>query len=214
MTWLKSLTARIGISVCLALTGVAPSLSQERREPPPKPPKNQVPRPQNQGRSGPYRPYQQNVPQNPGAHAGQWLREHRSMSPEQQRRALENDPRFRGLPPQQQQRYREQLERFNRLPSEQQERVLNRMEVLEHLTPEQKAQVRDFHEQMQQLPQDRRQAVRNAIQSLRAMPPDARQRAIESDAYRQHFSPQERQMLDNASRLPLAPAEPGEQPEE
>ena len=101
------------------------------------------------------------------------------------------------------------------MPSEQQERVLNRMETWEHLTPEQKAQARDFHSQMQQLPPERQQAVRNAIQSLRAMPPEARQRAIESDAYRQRFSPQERQMLDGASRLPLAPAEPNEQgPEE
>jgi len=46
---------------------------------------------------------------------------------------------------------------------------------------------------------------------LRAMPPEARQRAIESEAYKNRFSPQERQMLNNASRLPLAPAEPNEQ---
>jgi len=204
------MTAWIAASVLgLALAGT-PSLAQERREEPPH--KNQVPRPEKQGRA-PYRP--NGAGQNPGAHAGQWLREHRNLTPEQQRRALESDPRFRNLPPQQQQRYREQLDRFNRMPAEQQERVLNRMETWEHLTPEQKSQAREFHQQMQQLPPERQQAVRNAIQSLRAMPPEARQRAIESDAYKQRFSPQERQMLDGASRLPLAPAEPNEQgPEE
>ena len=61
---------------------------------------------------------------------------------------------------------------------------------------------------MQQLPPERRQAVRNAIQTLRAMPPEARQRQIDSDAYKRQFTPQERNMLGGASKLPLAPAGP------
>ena len=85
------------------------------------------------------------------------------------------------------------------------------METWEHLTPEQKSQAREFHQQMQQLPPDRQRAVRNAIQSLRAMPPEARQRMIESPDFKNRYSPQERDMLDKASRLPLAPAEPNEQ---
>lgn len=59
--------------------------------------------------------------------------------------------------------------------------------------------------QYKSLPPDRRQAVHNAIQTLRAMPPDARQREIQSGRFSQ-FSPQERQVLNDASRLPLAPA--------
>jgi hypothetical protein len=46
------------------------------------------------------------------------------------------------------------------------------------------------------------------------MPPDARQRAINSEDFKKRFSPEERNMLDGASRLPLAPAEPSEAPEE
>jgi hypothetical protein len=57
------------------------------------------------------------------------------------------------------------------------------------------------------MPDDRRQAVRNAINALRAMPPDARQRAIDSGRFSQ-FSPEEREMLKGASKLPLAPPEP------
>jgi hypothetical protein len=49
--------------------------------------------------------------------------------------------------------------------------------------------------------------VRNAIQALRAMPPDARQRAIQSGRFSQ-YSPQERELLNGASQLPLAPAQP------
>ena len=42
------------------------------------------------------------------------------------------------------------------------------------------------------------------------MPPDARQRAIESEDFKKRFTPEERNMLDDASKLPLAPPEPAE----
>jgi len=188
------------VAVVMALAATTPSWAQNRHE---------VPRPQNQGH-----PQNQGRPQNQG-HSGEWLRQHRNLPPDQQRRALENDPRFRSLPPQRQQQLRNQLQRFNSMPPQQQDRMLHRMETWEHLTPEQKQQARQLHEQMQQLPPDRRQAIRNAVQTLRAMPPEARQRAIESDAYKNRFTPQERDMLNKASRLPLAPAEPNERgPEE
>jgi hypothetical protein len=83
------------------------------------------------------------------------------------------------------------------------------METWEHLSPEQKGQARQLHDQMQQLAPERRQAVTNEIQTLRGMPPAARQRALDSDAVKNRFSPQEQDMLNNASKLPLAaPAQP------
>ncbi len=66
--------------------------------------------------------------------------------------------------------------------------------------------------QFHSLPPDRQRAVRNAIQTLRSMPPDARQRAIQEGRFNQ-FSPQEQQILNNASRLPLAPAPNAGQPQ-
>ena len=89
-------------------------------------------------------------------HAGQWLRQHRNLTPEQQKKALENDPTFRNLPSQQQQHLRGQLQRFNSLPPAQQDRWLNRMETWEHLTPDQKQQARGLYRQWRQLPPDRR----------------------------------------------------------
>jgi hypothetical protein len=180
----------ITAALLLALAGTTASGAQ-----------NRVPHPQTQV-------HPQNQGQLHQGHAGEWLRQHRSLPPEQQRKALESDPRFRSLPPQRQQQLQNQLKRFNSMPPQQQDRMLRRMETWEHLTPAQKEQARQLHEQMQQLPPDRRQAIRNAVQSLRAMPPEARQRTIESDAYKSHFTPQELEMLNNASRLPLAPAEP------
>jgi len=127
------------------------------------------------------------------------------MPADQQRRALENDPSFRRLPRERQQEYEQRLQRFNSMPADRQQQVLRRMETWEHLTPQQKQEFRGVGSQFNSLPPDRRQAVRNAIESLRAMPPDARQREIQSGRFSQ-FSPQERQILNGASRLPLAPA--------
>jgi hypothetical protein len=42
------------------------------------------------------------------------------------------------------------------------------------------------------------------------MPPGQRQQIIESDRFKSQFSPQERDLLGSASRLPLAPAENGQ----
>ncbi len=190
----RPITVWLGMAALAAvLAGASPCLAaQNHRSEPPRPPAQS--RAANEGK--------------PGGHAGQWLRQHRNLPPEQQKRALQNDPQFRSLPPQRQQRYLNQLDRFNRMAPEQQQRVLNRMETWEHLTPEQKGQARELHSQMQELSPDRRQAVRKAVQALRAMPPEARQREINSDRYRNMFSPHERDMLNSASRLPLAPAEP------
>jgi hypothetical protein len=161
------------------------------------------PRPQFQPAPREYRPYQ---PPNQGHHSGQWLNHYRGLPPDQQRRALESDPQFRRLPSGRQQQLEQRLQRFNSLPPDRQQEVLRRMETWEHLTPQQKQEFRGVGAQFNSLPPDRRQAVRNAIESLRAMPPGAREHEIQSGRFRQ-FSPQERQILDGASRLPLAPSE-------
>jgi len=176
----------VGATLLLGLTTGIPSLAQNRRND-----RNQRPR--------------QQQPQ--GHHAGQWLRQYKDMPPDQQRRALESDPQFRNLPPERQQQLRGRLQRFSSMPPEQQQRVLNRMETWEHLTPDQKQQARQVYSQMQQLPPDRRQAMQTEINRLRAMPPDARQREIDSESNKSRFTPPERDLLNGASKLPLAPPE-------
>jgi hypothetical protein len=145
-------------------------------------------------------------PANKASHAGQWLRDNRNLSPAEQQKALENDPQFKKLPPQQQEQLRQRLQHFNQRTPEEQQKIIDRMDTWGHLTPEQKTEARQMHQQWQQLPADRRQAVQNAVKTLRTMPPEARQAAIDSPAYKSQFSPQERQILSGASKLPLAPA--------
>ena len=146
-------------------------------------------------------------------HSGDWLRRYKDLPPEEQERALKNDPAFQKLPPERQQMLRQRLQRFSNLPPEKQLQVLNRMETWEHLTPEQKDQARQIHAQMQQLPPDRQRMVRTAVRDLRAMPPSQREQVINSDRFKSMFSEHERGIMREVTRLPLAPPEEsGEQP--
>jgi hypothetical protein len=100
------------------------------------------------------------------------------------------------------------LQRFNSLPPQEQQRRLNRIETWEHLTPQQKTQARQLASQWQRLGPDRKQAMKSAIGDLRAMPPEQREQVLDSDRYKGMFSDQERNMLRETTRLPLAPAQP------
>jgi hypothetical protein len=91
------------------------------------------------------------------------------------------------------------------MPPEQQQRVINRMETWEHLTPGQKAEARDLFGRMRQLPPERKRMVQTAVRDLSAMPADQRERVIDSPRFKSMFSPDERDIMRRASRLPLAP---------
>lgn len=203
---------RIVFAFAMLVLAFVPVFAQNHKNDAPRPSREQ----RSESRPQPHyeapRPPRQYQPPAQGHHSGQWLSQHRGESPEQQRQALRNDRDFRRLPPDRQQKFEQRLQRFNSLPPERQERVLQRMETWEHLTQQQKQTFRNTESQFRSLPPDRRQAVKNAIESLRAMPPQARQRAIESGRFNQ-FSPQERQVLNDAAQLPLAPADSAPQPE-
>ena len=146
-------------------------------------------------------------------HAGDWLRRYKDLSPEEQRKALDNDPEFKKLPPQRQEALRLRLQRFSGLSSQQQQRILNRMEIWEHLTRDQKLQARTLFSQIQQLPLERRRTLALAIQDMRDMTPEQRTQLIQSDRYKGMFSDHERELLSGFARLPLAPGEGGQQPD-
>jgi hypothetical protein len=63
---------------------------------------------------------------------------------------------------------------------------------------------------MRTLPPDRQRQVTTAVRDLRAMPPDQREQVIDSPRFKSNFSDPEREMIRGAARLPLAPAEGGE----
>ena len=145
-------------------------------------------------------------------HAGDWLRRYKDLPPDEQERALRNDPDFQRLPRPRQQILLRRLQHFSSLPPEKQLQILNRMETWEHLTPEQKAEARRIHAQMQQFPPVRQWMIRKAVRDLRTMPPDQRDQVIDSPRFKSVFSDQERSVMREVTRLPLAPPEPEDAP--
>lgn len=143
-------------------------------------------------------------------HAGEWLRKYKDLPPDQQQKALDNDPDFRRLPPFRQQQLRFWLQRFSSLPPAQQQRILTRMEIWEHLTPEQKQQGRQLFAQLRELPILRRRMVLGAVTELRQLPPEQRKQVIDSKRYQQTYTPQERELLRGFAQLPLVPDEGGQ----
>jgi hypothetical protein len=51
------------------------------------------------------------------------------------------------------------------------------------------------------------------VRDLRAMPPGQREQIIDSARFRGIFSPEEREIMRGAARLPLAPPDGREEPE-
>jgi hypothetical protein len=148
----------------------------------------------------------------PGPHMGDWFRRNETLPPDQQLRKLEQNPDFQHLPPDRQQRLRERLQNFNSLPPQQKDRVLQRMETYERLSSEQQQRVHDLFRQYRDLPPDRRQELKRAFQQLGGMSPGERQRMLDSPAYRNNFSEQERGLLRGMSTIGITPGQPGPPP--
>ncbi len=141
-----------------------------------------------------------------GAHLGQWMQQHNSLSPQQQQQALGHEPGFNQLPQQTQQRMMQRLDRLNSMPAQKRERVISRNEALEQMTPQQRGTVRSAMGQLGALPQDRRRMVARSFRDLRNLPPQERNSALNSSEYRQQFSDEERGTLGNLlSVSPLLP---------
>jgi Protein of unknown function (DUF3106) len=201
----KNITGRLVVSILVATT-MLPILCVAQKVAPHAAPPRPAPTPQ-QHMSRP-----QTAPASQRGHAGDWLRRYKDLPPDEQERALQSDPAFQKLPPARQELLRQRLQHFSSLPPQQQLQMLNRMETWEHLTPEQKQQARQTFGEMRQLPPDRRRVVHKAIDDLRAMPADQRDQIINSDRFKGMFSDHEREIMRDATRLPLAPPDSGDQP--
>lgn len=213
MKWEGHIRGRLCAGL-LAMATLFPSLSWTQKSTPHPATPRPAPMPQ-QHMSRPQAPppaHPQAAPLQQQGHAGDWLRRYKDVPPEDQERVLQNDPAFQKLPPARQQLLLRRLQRFSSLPPDKQLRMLNRQDTFEHLTPEQQKRALQVFGQMRQLPPDRRRLVHKAIDDLRGMPPDQREQIINSDRFKGMFSDHERDVMRDATRLPLAPADSGDQP--
>ncbi len=142
----------------------------------------------------------------PPGHLGSWLNQHQNLAG--QEKLLRNDPNFNRLSPADQQRLMQQLRQVNQLPAGERERRLERAERIERMTPQERMQLAQSTRELRALPPDRQAQVSQAFRDLRGVPEDQRQTVIDSDRYRNQFSPEERGILTNLLR-----AEPYEPPQ-
>ena len=136
-----------------------------------------------------------------GRKMGDWLEAHKDLPPDQQMKALENDPAFKRLPPDKQEALRNRLRNFNNLPPEKREQALQRMQFLASLTQQQREQLRNASQQLKSLPQDRQVAVHKAVRHLRQMPPDERKQVLDSDRFKNTFSDQEQKLIGQLAEM-------------
>ncbi len=142
----------------------------------------------------------------PPGHLGAWLNEHRGVPIQQQEQMLRRDPSFSRLPKSDQQRLIQQLHRVDQMPEGQRERRLARAEALERLSPQQRAQVNLAARRWATMPAGRQTMMRQAFQDLRGVPPDQRDTVLNSERYKENFSPEERGILSDVLRVePYAP---------
>ena len=115
------------------------------------------------------------------------------MTPEQRQRALAK------LPPERRKRIQNRIEEFNRLPKEQQQQLRERYHQFLQLPPEKQDLVRKEIRQFNQLPDERRQTLTKEFEQLRGMPDAERKSRLDSEDYKNKFSPEERQILQDLS---------------
>lgn len=154
--------------------------------------------------------------QKPGRRMGDWLQNHQDLPLDQQEKLLENDPSFKKLPADRQAALKERLQKFNSLSPERRERALQRMRFMASLSQEQRKEIREANQQLQKLPQNRRVMVHAAVRHLRRMPLQERQQTLQSDSFRNTFSPQEQNILKQLasieSSVPQSSESPAQQP--
>ena len=137
----------------------------------------------------------------PGNRLGDWLQSNKNLSPDQQEKALERDPKFKKLPPDRQAALKERLRKFNALSPEQRERALKRMNYMAALSPDQRQQLRDANKTLEALPPDRKVMVHTALRHLRKMDPQQREETMQSEQFRSTFSDQEQGILKQLSAI-------------
>ena len=120
-------------------------------------------------------------------------------SPEERERAIEK------FPPARQEAIRRNLDWFDHLPRPQQQMVLRGAERLANLSPERQRAFQQQWQALQRLPQERKVAVGMALRRLQVMSDDQRVRILESEQFRNRFSPEEQKIISGLSDVMLPP---------
>lgn len=97
--------------------------------------------------------------------------------------------RFLAMPPEEQRRMLQQL------PPERRRQLQRTLQALELLSPDERNLLRGRIQRFAAFPQARRQPLRAELRYLRGLKPEDRQRRMASDDFRQKYTPEELQFL-------------------
>jgi hypothetical protein len=114
-----------------------------------------------------------------------------AMTPDQRDRALEK------LPRKQQENLRRRFEQFDKLPPEERARRIEMWKRFESLPPEKREILSRQMQAFKALPEDRLAVMRPALNRLSRLSPEERQARLNSEAFKNRFSPAELQMLSD-----------------
>jgi len=117
-----------------------------------------------------------------------------AMPPERREQVLEK------LPPQQQANLRQRLEKYDNLPPAERARLNQMWSAFNSLPPEKQAIVTRQMQAFNSLPEARREDLRPVLQRLRTMPEARRDALLNSQGFKERFSPSEWQMLADISQ--------------
>ena len=117
------------------------------------------------------------------------------MTPEQREKWLSN------LPPERRQRIERALQNVAKMPPATQNRVMNQLERLNSLPPQKQGQVRRSLQQFNTMPVERKAVINQELERMRSMPDDERRAHMNSEEFRNRYSPTEQQMMSNLTEI-------------
>jgi len=117
------------------------------------------------------------------------------MTPEERQNAIAR------LPPQRQRQILQRLQQYETMAPQAKERVVTQLELLHNLPPQRQNQVRRSLQDLQTLPDDRKVLVRQELAKLSAMPDEERKSRMNSEEFRNVYSPLEQQMMGNIAEV-------------
>ena len=117
------------------------------------------------------------------------------MTPEERQNAIAQ------LPPQTQRQILQRLQQYQTMPPQARERLFSQLELLHSLPPQRQNQVRRSLQQFQTLPEDRKSMIRQEMARLSAMPEEERRARMNSEEFRNIYSPSEQQMMGNMAEV-------------
>jgi hypothetical protein len=159
---------------------LTPAFAAQGTAKPPRPPARQAVR---------------NAPK-PDNHPGEQLFDKLArMKPEDREQALSK------LPLAQRAKIEQRIRNFQQLPPAAQERRLDRLERLNSLPPQRQSDVRRSMNQLKDLPEDRKTAVNRELRNMSGMVDDERRAYMNTDEFRNRYSPAEQQMIGNLAEI-------------